>query len=103
MSPNQCMPVAAQHQRVLPVLCGDLESALLRKIAQVHAAFDLAADDVAVNLVAQILVRREHPTLVDHDPSILRFPLRAMLEACAPSLYAFRSPHYCAPMSEPKK
>src|SRR5205085_8250504 len=31
------------------------------KVAEVHATFDFALDDIAIDFIAQILVRRPHP------------------------------------------
>jgi D-beta-D-heptose 7-phosphate kinase/D-beta-D-heptose 1-phosphate adenosyltransferase len=41
-----------------------LQLCLIRQIAQIHAAFDLAPDDVPVDLIAQVLMRLKHPDFI---------------------------------------
>src|SRR5579862_6019300 len=52
MTANPRRSVAADHQRVRTVLRHHIQRGLIGKVLQVHAALDLATDDVAVNLIA---------------------------------------------------
>jgi hypothetical protein len=64
MAPDPGSSVVPDDQAVVPVLRFDFEHRRLGKIAKVHAAFDLALNDCAVDLVAEILMRLKHSTLI---------------------------------------
>ena len=57
-------PSLSHHQRVSPVLRHHFNLGLVGQIPQIHSALDFAADDVAVDSVAQVLVRLKHPETI---------------------------------------
>lgn len=66
MAGNPGVAIADQHQRVSAILRDDFERARVGEIPQVNAAFDFTANDVPVDLIAQILVGNEHAARLEH-------------------------------------
>ena len=64
--------VASHHQRIAAVLRHHFDLGLVRQVPQIHSAFDFAADDVAVDPIAQILVRLKHPKTILTRPAHFR-------------------------------
>ena len=77
------MAVADQHQLIAAILGDDFERTLIGQVPQIHPAFDFAADDVPVDLIAQILMRDEHAARLKHRLLYFITPFSILAHASA--------------------
>ena len=60
MSADHRLTIVLHHNRVPAVLRLHFERSLVRQVAEIHAAFDFASNNVPIYLIAQIIVRLKH-------------------------------------------